>query len=158
MEEGKEEKPEESETSERQEERADGEPEWDGVFAEIKTALAEDRIYDAQMKLDKIEERGAEWHYWQAQVCKKKNWNLEGYRHLKEAVRLDPENERYQKELEELDAQTQTDDAEEKKKRKKRKKNMGGNSGWNDACGECCVEGCCVCFGEAICEGICEGC
>lgn len=146
MEEGKEEQPEVLEETE-------------GAFDGIKKALAEDRVYEAQMLLDKIEEHGAEWHYWQAQACKKKSWFLEGYRHMQEAVKLDPENETYSEELEELERMSGgKDESEPKKKRKARKKDMGSGSGWNDACGECCLEGCCMCACEGLCEGICEGC
>lgn len=127
------------------------------VFAEVKRAIEEDRYADAEKLLDAFEERGAEWYYQRAVLCKKRSWYLESLRNLQEAVRLDPENEQYKQELEELDKMNTPEEPADGK-HKKRKKNMGGSKAdWGNACGEGCVECsaelCCTC----ICEGICEG-
>ncbi len=126
------------------------------AFAQVDLAIEENRLTDAESLLEGFEEHGAEWHYYKSRVSRKKNWNLDAYMHVKEALRLEPENETYRKDFEELDRQMQPDGGEGKKKRKK--KNMGSDSGEHNECGECCASGCCMCACEGLCEGICEGC
>ena len=136
------------------------------AFVEVKKAIEEDRYADAEKLLDKMEERGGEWYFQRAMLCKKRSWYLEASRNLQEAVKLDPENELYQKELKELEGMTEEEESEkpeDKKKKKKRKKNMGSSKGsWGDACGEgaceCCGEVGCACLCEGICEGLGNGC
>lgn len=140
------------------EENGETEREALGVFAEVERAIAEGRYSDADALLDGIEERGGEWYYQRAVLCKKRSWYLESSRCLQEAIRLDPENERYQEELKTLEEMTPPGEGDGKK-RKKRKKNMGAaQSDTGGVCAECCAEGFCACLGEAICEGICDGC
>lgn len=138
------------------------------AFSEVKKAIEEDRYSDAESLLEQFGERGAEWYYQRAMLCKKRNWYLESYRSMQEAVKLDPENEQYKQELEELEKQASPEEEEDTqsekgKKGKKRKKQMGGmKTSCGDACadggGECCAEVCCACICQGICEGIGNGC
>ena len=123
------------------------------AFAEVRKAIAEDRGVDAEDLLNAFEERGAEWYYQRAMLCKKRGWYLESYRCLKEALKLDPENEHYREVMEELEKMAGIEE-EEGTKQKKRKKHMGG--GYAGTCGDACGEGCCECCAELCCVGSCQ--
>lgn len=58
---------------------ADGKTAYD----EIAELLKNDRLSEAQDKLDAFNERGAEWHYLQAVVFYKKNWMNESKKRWK---------------------------------------------------------------------------
>lgn len=64
-------------------------------FEEIATLLKEDKISEAQAKLDDFNERGAEWHYLQAVVFYKKNWTNDSKKQLEIAMQMDPDNVKY---------------------------------------------------------------
>lgn len=56
--------------------------------------------YDgAQARLDAINNRDGEWHYYQAIVYYKREWLNDSFTHLKEAVRLSPDNQKYKESL-----------------------------------------------------------
>ena len=65
------------------------------VFEEIATLLKEDKIAEAQSKLDDCNERTAEWHYLQAVVFYKKNWTNDSKKQLEIAMEMDPSNLKY---------------------------------------------------------------
>ena len=65
------------------------------AYEEISALLKEDKINEAQAKLDDFNERGAEWHYLQAVVFYKKNWTNESKKQLEIAIQMDPENKKY---------------------------------------------------------------
>ena len=87
----------------------------------------------AQGMLDKIKERDAEWHYVQAAVDYYRRFYLDCRKHLKKAIKLDPENAKYRASLEELTAM-----ADEAKKAGKPYQ----EGAWDGVCETCC-EGCC---------------
>lgn len=60
---------------EEDEERDGALPE--GNVPEAERAIAEGRYSDADALLDGIEERGGEWYYQRAVLCKKRSWYLE---------------------------------------------------------------------------------
>lgn len=64
-------------------------------FEEIAALLKEDKISEAQAKLDDFNERGAEWHYLQAVVFYKKNWTNDSKKQLEIAMQMDPDNVKY---------------------------------------------------------------
>ena len=64
-------------------------------FEEIAALLKEDKISEAQAKLDDFNERGAEWHYLQAVVFYKKNWTNDSKKQLEIAMHMDPDNVKY---------------------------------------------------------------
>ena len=66
-----------------------------GSFEEIAELLKQDKIADAQAKLDEFNERTAEWHYLQAVVFYKKNWTNESKKQLEIAMQMDPDNLKY---------------------------------------------------------------
>lgn len=65
------------------------------AFAEIADLLKQDRISDAQSRLDEFNERGAEWHYLQAVIYYKKNWTNDSKKQLEIAIEMDPDNAKY---------------------------------------------------------------
>lgn len=65
------------------------------AFAEISELLKEEKIAEAQAKLDEFNERSAEWHYLQAVVFYKKNWTNDSKKQLEIAIQMDPDNLKY---------------------------------------------------------------
>ena len=51
-------------------------------YETIADLLKQDRISEAQSRLDEFNERGTEWHYLQAVVFYKKNWTNESKKQL----------------------------------------------------------------------------
>ena len=66
-----------------------------GAFAEVERLIKEGKLHDAQQKLDDFNERNAEWHYLQAVVFYKKNWNNDSKKQLEIAMEMDPANTKY---------------------------------------------------------------
>ena len=113
--------------------------EYDERFSEVWDCLNGDypsteEIERAQSLLDRIKERDAEWHYVQAAVDYYKRFYLECRKHLKKAIKLDPENGKYRAALEELTAMA--DEAAKNGKPLPAAK-------WDD-CASTCLEGCCT--------------
>ena len=69
--------------------------EGENVYEEISKLIKEDKISQAQARLDDCNERPAEWHYLQAVVFYKKNWSNESKKQLEIAMQMDPDNIKY---------------------------------------------------------------
>ena len=80
-----------------------------GVYADIERLIKEGKIQDAQIELDKFNERNAEWHYLQAVVFFKKNWNNESKKQLEIAIQMDPDNQKYKNSYEKLEQKIRND-------------------------------------------------
>ena len=65
------------------------------AFEEVAELLRQDKIAEAQAKLDNFNERSAEWHYMQAVVYYKKNWTNDSKKQLEIAIQMDPDNVKY---------------------------------------------------------------
>ena len=65
------------------------------AYEEIAALLKEDKVSQAQAKLDDCNERSAEWHYLQAGVFYKKNWTNDSKKQLEIAMQMDPDNVKY---------------------------------------------------------------
>ena len=74
------------------------------AYEEISALLKEDKISDAQTKLDECNERGAEWHYLQAVVFYKKNWTNDSKKQLEIAMQMDPNNQKYRTAYDKMNA------------------------------------------------------
>ena len=127
----------------------------DAPFCEVKELLERGDLKGAQEKLDWFFERGARWHYWQSVIYRRQNWLTDCRKSLERAASLDPENEEYKKELEELENMAESG----KKFRKKRRETRTmGEKSWYDACieggGECCALVACELCCQAACEGL----
>jgi hypothetical protein len=77
------------------------------AYEEITELLKNDRISEAQMKLDECYDRGAEWHYLQAVIFYKKNWTNDSKKQLDIAMQMDPDNAKYRSTYEKLDAKNE---------------------------------------------------
>lgn len=65
------------------------------AYEEISELLKQDKLSEAQARLDEFNERSAEWHYLQAVVYYKKNWTNESKKQLEIAMEMDPSNQKY---------------------------------------------------------------
>ncbi|MBE7086046.1 MAG: hypothetical protein E7366_02720 [Clostridiales bacterium] len=65
------------------------------AFEEISDLLRNDKVAEAQDRLDAFNERTAEWHYLQAVVYYKKNWTNDSKKQLEIAIEMEPDNQKY---------------------------------------------------------------
>lgn len=65
------------------------------AFEEVAELLRQDKISEAQTRLDNFNERPAEWHYLQAVIYYKKNWTNDSKKQLEIAIQMDPNNNKY---------------------------------------------------------------
>ncbi len=77
------------------------------AYEEISELLKQDKIAEAQAKLDEFNERPAEWHYLQAVVYYKKNWTNESKKQLEIAMEMDPSNQKYRSAYGKLNAKNE---------------------------------------------------
>ncbi len=123
-------------------------------FEEIAALLKADKVSEAQAKLDDFNERSAEWHYLQAVVFWKKNWANESKKQLEIAMQMDPENKKYRDAYGKLNAKTQYNEQEARRREQQQNpyagepnspygdEQMGGNACSN--CISCCYTYLCV--------------
>lgn len=74
----------------------------DDDYTEIQNLIKDNRLDEAQNKLDARITRNAEWHYVQSILFYKRNWFLESKKQLELACQMEPNNERYKQSLEKL--------------------------------------------------------
>ncbi len=74
----------------------------DEDYTEIQNLIKEDKLDEAQAKLDARVSRNAEWHYIQSIVFYKRNWFLESKKQLELACQMEPDNQRYKQSLDKL--------------------------------------------------------
>ena len=67
----------------------------DNVLEKVAELIRENKINEAQAKLDDCNERSAEWHYLQAVIFYKKNWTNESKKQLEIAMQMEPDNVKY---------------------------------------------------------------
>lgn len=119
-----------------------------GVSAleEVAALLKENKVNEAQAKLDAFNERNAEWHYLQACVYYKKNWTNDCKKQLEIAIDLDGDNKKYREAYGKLNAKN---DYEKRSARNESEneqvyedRQMGGNA--CSQCISCCYTYLCV--------------
>ncbi len=71
-------------------------------YGEVESLIRDKKLDEAQEILDKMETRDAEWHYQQANIYFKKQWQSEAKVQLEIACDLDPANQKYKDTLERL--------------------------------------------------------
>lgn len=125
-------------------------------FREVKELLESGDIDGAQLRLDEFEERGAEWHYMQSVIYRKRNWFSLSKSSLTRALGFDPENEEYKRALEELENMAES--GKKSRKKKKRTRAMGGENSFCNACAEGGCECCAMVGCELCCQAACDGC
>lgn len=68
------------------------------AFEEIAELIKNDKLTEAQARLDNFNERNAEWHYYQAGVYYRKQWMNDSKKQLEIAMEMDPDNQKYRAE------------------------------------------------------------
>lgn len=116
------------------------------ALEEVAALLKENKVNEAQAKLDAFNERNAEWHYLQACVFYKKNWTNESKKQLEIAIELDGNNKKYREAYGKLNAKN---DYEKRSARNEHEsepvyedRQMGGNA--CSQCISCCYTYLCV--------------
>ncbi len=74
----------------------------EGDYTDIQNLLKNNKLDEAQARLDARATRDAEWHYVQSILFYKRNWFLESKKQLELACQMDPDNARYKQSLEKL--------------------------------------------------------
>ncbi|MDE6441776.1 MAG: hypothetical protein K2L12_03370 [Clostridia bacterium] len=116
--------------------------------AELHIQLGEFNL--AEKALKNVKENSGKKYFLQSKVYKSKCWYLEQRKQLKKAVKAEPGNVEYKKELEELEAFRKT-------KEYKKTKQMGSTD-IGSICCDACGEGCIICCCEGTCEALGNGC
>ncbi len=122
----------------------------------IEDLIRENKISDAQAKLDDVSSRDAEWHYLQSVVFYKKNWINESKKQLEIALQLDPNNLKYKTAYDKLKAKTDYNNNQANanyanQNQQANNKQMGGSD-----CGamcDCCATWCCM---NMLCNSCCR--
>lgn len=119
------------------------------AYEEISRLIKDGDVNAAQTILDDFNERGAEWHYFQAVVFYKKNWINDSKKQLEIAMQMDPDNNKYRDAYGKLNAKADY----EKKRQEENARQQGpynsapvGNDpqmGGNSCMGSCCD---CLCL------------
>ena len=123
------------------------------TYEEISRLLKEDKLSEAQARLDDCNERNAEWHYLQAVVFYKKNWTNDSKKQLEIAMQMDPDNIKYRNAYGKMNAKNDYQNASSQQQTQNPYTNpngmpmdngeqMGGNACSN--CISCCYTYLCV--------------
>lgn len=76
--------------------------EGDSSFEAVKAAIKAKNPELAQAELDKVSNRGGEWHYFQSIIFYEKNWLNDSKKQLEIALQIDPDNPKYTRALDNL--------------------------------------------------------
>ncbi len=106
------------------------------LLDKAETLIAEGNAAEAQVILDQIEGKDARWHFLQSRIFSLKKWQNESRKQLEIAIKLDPENQLYKEELENIKEVS-------KQKPVKEKKGAGKFEGFGEACCLSCCDLCC---------------
>ena len=114
-----------------------------GEYNEIRKLINEGRLDEAQMRLNNIRVRDAEWHFLTGMILKAKGWYDMAYQHLNRASQLDPSNAEYRQARDGLGFSGYE------------YRSMGNSAGDADCCNMCqgliCADCCCeMCGGNII--------
>lgn len=71
-------------------------------YAEVAELIKQNKLDEAQRKLDAMENRSGEWHYLLSVIYFKKGWHLECKKQLEIAINLEPNNSKYKAALNKL--------------------------------------------------------
>ena len=126
------------------------------AFEEISELLKEDKIAEAQARLDAFNERTAEWHYLLAVVYYKKNWSNESKKQLEIAIEMDPGNQKYRSAYGKMNAKEEYEKNQQQQQQNQQQQNpytngmamdddaqMGGTNGCSN-CVSCCYTWLCI--------------
>ncbi|MBR3865039.1 MAG: hypothetical protein IKJ19_08025 [Clostridia bacterium] len=124
------------------------------AFLRIDSFIKAGKINEAQIELDKFDERNAEWHYLQSVVFYRKNWINESKKQLEIAMQMDDNNEKYKNAYDKLCKQINfNEQAKNKASQNNENWNKSGNANFSDGGsyqepddmmgGDACADYCC---------------
>ena len=132
------------------------------TYEELSRLIREGDMNAAQAILDDFNERGAEWHYFQAVIFYKKNWVSDSKKQLEIAMQMDPDNNKYREAYGKLNAKA---DYEKKRQEEAARQQgpyssapmgndpqMGGGSLCDDCCSCCAMNMCMNCLLNMCCS------
>ncbi|MBR5157039.1 MAG: DnaJ domain-containing protein [Clostridia bacterium] len=112
-----------------------------GEFSQIRNLIQMGNLQEAEMKLDAMANRTAEWFFLKGSIFMRKGWHQQGLNFIRQAVNMEPANPEYRATLNNYLAQTQ----------RYRNVGYGMNAGSPSACDCCqgliCADCCCECMG-----------
>lgn len=120
-------------------------------LSEVDALIKENKIAEAQDKLDNITERNAEWHYLQSVIFYKKNWINESKKQLEIAISIEPNNQKYANDYAKLKQKIEYTESQFKSGNSQNFNNQNGATqnrqmGNSDAnnCATFCATWCCI--------------
>ena len=122
------------------------------AYEEISELLKENKLSEAQARLDAFNERSAEWHYLQAVVYYKKNWVNDSKKQLEIAMEMDPSNQKYRAAYGKMNARTEQQYQQQQQQAQNpyarnasydEPEQMGGSNACSD-CISCCYTYLCI--------------
>ncbi len=112
-----------------------------GEFSQIRNLIQMGNIHEAEVQLDAMGNRTAEWFFLKGSIFMRKGWHQQGLNFIRQAVNMDPANPEYRAALNNYVSQTQ----------RYRNVGYGMNGGNTSACDCCqsliCADCCCECMG-----------
>lgn len=139
------------------------------IYEQIGSLIKDGKLVEAQSKLDSIEYRDANWHYYQSIVFYKKNWLSDSRTQLEICVNLEPNNPKYTEALKKLKQDMASSDPFANQAQQQNGPNPQQNRGGytqpeytntqrnadaccNTCCTLTCCDTCCECFGGDLCS------
>lgn len=112
-------------------------------FNYVESLLEKNDLAGAQEALDSIKERNAEWHYYQARIYYNREWLTESRKHLKIAVDMEPNNQKYKNALNKLEYKMGADNVPPQDFGNMNTQQMQENS-FGNMLSNCCAAYCCM--------------
>ncbi len=113
-------------------------------YSEIERLIKDGKISEAQNKLDDYSERDAEWHYLQAVIFYRKNWNNESKKQLEIAMNMDPFNSKYSDSYQKLKQKTEFNQQNFYQQQPNQNQTSNRQMGGTNDCMTMCATWCCI--------------
>ena len=118
------------------------------TFDEVEELIKKGDIASAQIKLDNINDRSAEWHYLQSVIFYKKNWINDSKKQLEIALNMEPHNNKYINAYTKLKQVIDYNDKQfnnrtyDNEQQASQNRQMGGTD--TNGCADFCLTWCCM--------------
>ena len=118
------------------------------TFDEVEELIKKGDIASAQIKLDNINDRSAEWHYLQSVIFYKKNWINDSKKQLEIALNMEPHNNKYINAYTKLKQVIDYNDKQfnnrtyNNEQQASQNRQMGGTD--TNGCADFCITWCCM--------------
>ena len=121
------------------------------TFDEVEELIKKGDIASAQIKLDNINDRSAEWHYLQSIIYYKQNWFLESKKQLEFAMAMDPQNAKFRNSYDKLTKimASKTVRPEDLRSREQSTQGQPVQTGIPTCTGNCCCD---MCLANSMCN------